>query len=55
MAKKMDKTTNDLQNTTQKTEDRATRNPLKTGGAPEGWAVLAPPMVPIVLLKLQTR
>jgi len=28
----MAKTTNDLQNTTYKTEDRVTRTPLKTGG-----------------------
>ena len=37
---KKDKTTNkDLQNTTQKTKDRAARTPLKPGvisGAPEG-------------------
>ena len=34
--KKRDKTIyNDPQNTTQKTNDRVTRTPLKTGGAPE--------------------
>jgi len=33
LAKKRNKMTNtDLQNTTQKTKDRATRTPLKTGG-----------------------
>jgi hypothetical protein len=33
----MNKRTNsDLQNITEKTKDRATRTPLKTGGAPEG-------------------
>jgi len=44
-------TDNDLQNTTQKTDDRATRTPLKTGvnlGAPEGLAVPAPLVIPIV-------
>jgi hypothetical protein len=36
----INRTNNDLQNITQKTKDRATRNPLKTrgknSGAPEG-------------------
>ena len=43
--KKDKKAINDLQNTTQKIKDRATRTPLKTGmnsGAPEGWSVPAP-------------
>ena len=44
---------NNLQNNTHKTKDRATRPPLKTGvnaGAPEGLAVPAPHVTPIVLL-----
>jgi hypothetical protein len=32
MAEKDKRTNNDLQNIIQKTKDRATRNPLKTGG-----------------------
>ena len=32
MAKRDKRTNNDLQNTIQKTKDRATRKPLKTGG-----------------------
>ena len=39
MTKREKKTNNDLQNTTQKTKDRAARTPLKTGVnscAPEG-------------------
>jgi hypothetical protein len=32
MAKMDKRTNNDLQNTVQKTKDRATRKPLKTGG-----------------------
>ena len=44
--KENDKSTNnDLQNTTQKTKDRATRTPLKTrvkSSAPEGSSVHAP-------------
>ena len=37
--KKKDKrTNNDLQNTTQKTKDRATRTPLKTGGELMMWS-----------------
>ena len=32
MAKKDKRTNNDLQNTVQKTKDRATQKPLKTGG-----------------------
>ena len=44
---KRKRTNNDLQNITQKTKDRATRTPLKTGegvnsGAPECLAVPAP-------------
>jgi hypothetical protein len=37
---------------TYKTKDRVTRTPLKTGlnpGAPEGWAVPAPLVAPVVL------
>ena len=37
---------------THKTKDRVTRNPLKTGensGAPEGYAVPAPLVAPVVL------
>jgi hypothetical protein len=34
----------------QKTKDRATWTPLKTWGDPEGLAVLAPHVTPIVLL-----
>jgi len=50
-------TNNDLQNTAQKTKDQATRILLKPGmnsGAPEGLAVPAPHMAPVVLLLLQT-
>ena len=46
-------TNNDLQNTTQKTNDRATRTPQKTAvipGVPEGLAVPAQLLTPIVLL-----
>ena len=46
--------TNDVQNTTQKTKDQATRTPLKTGGgnsgAPEGKAVPAPLVAPIYVV-----
>ena len=45
-------TNNDLQNITYKAKDWVTRTPLKTGsksGAPEGWAVLAPLVSPILL------
>ena len=38
---------------TYKTKDRVTRTPLKTGGdsgAPEGWAVHAPLVTPVVLI-----
>jgi hypothetical protein len=34
--KKDKSTNNDIQNIGQKTNDRATRTPLKTGGTPEG-------------------
>jgi len=47
--KKDKRTNNDLQNTTQKTKDRATRTPLKPGmnsGAPEGLTVPAPHVTP---------
>ena len=49
----MEKQNNDLQNITQKTNDRTTRTPLKTGVnscAPEGLAVHSPNMAPVVLL-----
>ena len=50
--KKKDKrTNNDLQNTSQKTKDRATQIPLKSGmntGAPEGYVALAPLVAPLV-------
>ena len=36
------RTNNNRQNITQKTNDRATRTPLKTGAAPEEEAVPAP-------------
>jgi hypothetical protein len=45
---------NDLQNI-HKTKDRVTRTPLKTGensGTPEGWAVPAPLVAPVVLIRL---
>ena len=41
---------NDLQNITQKTKDRVTRASRKTGGAPEGLAVPALLVVPVVLI-----
>jgi len=48
--KKSDRrTNNNLQNTTQKTKDRATRTPQNTG-APEGYSVPAPLVASIVLL-----
>ena len=40
--KKGKRANNNLQNITQKTNDRATRSPLKTEAAPEGEAVPAP-------------
>lgn len=46
-------TNTDLQNVTQKIDDRETRISLKTGvksGAPEGYVDPAPLMTPIVLL-----
>ena len=48
--KKHKRTNNDLQNTTQKTKDRVTRTPLKTGmnsGAPEMQAVPVPLVTPV--------
>jgi hypothetical protein len=51
-------TNNDIQNTTQKTKDWATRIQIKTGvnsGAPEGSAVSTPLVVPAVLLLLRTQ
>jgi hypothetical protein len=56
--KKDKRTNNDLNNTTQKTKDRATRTPQKPGvnlAAPEGKAVPAPLVTLVVLLQLQTR
>ena len=47
-------TNNDLQNTTLKTKDRATRTLLKpwmNSGAPKGYAVPAPLVAPIVFLQ----
>jgi hypothetical protein len=55
---KRKETNNDKQTITQKTKDRATRYPLKTGGEPRwpGRVVIPPPQVaPIVLLLLQIR
>jgi len=52
------RTNNDLQNTTHKTKDRATRSPLKPGvdtGAPEGLAVPVPLVTPIMLLLNDTN
>ena len=49
---------NDAQNTTQTTKELATQTPLNIGvnsGAPEGKAVPAPHMLPVVLLLLQNR
>jgi hypothetical protein len=49
---------NDLQNTIQKTKDRATWTPLKTvvnSCAPDELAVTAPYVAPVVLFLLQTR
>ena len=46
------KTNNDLQNTTQKTKDRERRTLIKPGmesGIPEGYAVPAPHVAPVVL------
>ena len=52
-------TSNDLQNTTETTKDRAIRTQLKTrvnSVAPEGKVVPAPPLVtPVLLLLLQIR
>jgi len=51
--KKDKRTNNNLQNTTEKTKDRATRTSLKTGvssDAPKGYAVPAPHVTPVVLL-----
>jgi hypothetical protein len=35
---------------THKTKDQETRSPLKTGGAPEGYAVPAPLVAPVMLI-----
>ena len=47
------RTNNDLQNTTQKTKDRATQSPLNTGGELmlcKGQPVTAPLVAPVILL-----
>jgi hypothetical protein len=47
------RTNNDLQNVTHKTKDWVTRTPQKPGvnlGAPEGYAVSAPLVAPVMLL-----
>jgi hypothetical protein len=52
------RTNKDLQNIIQKTEDRETRTPLKAGVkscAPQGLAVSAPHVAPIVLLLHDTN
>jgi len=52
--KKYTRTNNDLQNIQPKTNDWATRTPLKSGGElggfPEGWAVAVALVPPVVLL-----
>jgi hypothetical protein len=56
--KKDNRTNNDLQNTPQKTKDRATQTPMKTvvnTGVPEGYSVPVPHLAPVVVLLLQTR
>ena len=56
---KRKRTNNDLQNTKQKTKDRATRTALKTGSGivwcSGGVTVPAPYVEPVVLLLLKTR
>jgi len=58
MAKRK-RTNNDLQNTTQKSKDRATRTPLKTGGFESTWwrlfqkRVVAPNLISTFLLVLR--
>jgi hypothetical protein len=50
---KRKRTNNDVQDTTQKTKDRATRTSLRNemnSGAPEGKAYHAPRVIPVVLL-----
>jgi hypothetical protein len=47
---KTKRTNNDLQNSTQQTEDRATRTPLTTECVPEVYAGPAPHLTPVVLL-----
>jgi hypothetical protein len=54
MTKKDKGTSNDLQNTGQKTKDRATRSPLKAS-APEGLAVSTSLMTLDVLLLNDTN
>jgi len=45
-------TNNDLQNITQKTKDRVTRTPLKTGVNPDGSEEQAIPDLLVVLVAL---
>ena len=55
---KQKRTNNDLQNTTQKTKDRATQTPLNTGvksGTPDIVLVPAPHATPVVLLLNDTN
>ena len=52
------RTNNDIQNIIQKTEDRETRTPLKTGVnscVSKGLAVPAPHVAPVVLLLNDTN
>ena len=56
--KKDKMTNNDVQNITQKNKDRATRIPLKSGGelrCPEGLAIPAQHVTPVMLLKIPTK
>ena len=55
---KVQKTNNDLQNITIKTEDQVTETPLKprvNSGAPEGYSVPAPLVAHVVLILLQIQ
>ena len=56
--KKEKKTSDERQNTTQKTKHQATRTPLKRGGSsctPEGYAFPAPVAAPVLLLLLEIQ
>jgi hypothetical protein len=56
--KRKKRTNNDLQSIAQKTKDRATQSPLKpvvNSCSPEGKAVPAPHVAPVVQLLFQTR